>query len=82
MGSKGRATTNAVQNLINDMEDVLRHEEGNCTQYLSTSDLLSRMLLVQKLDKRIGPQNPHTKIIKNMLLVNGIMMTVTIRQQR
>ena len=87
---KGRGTLHAISNLLNDIQEALRHRRGKFytvfIDYTKAFDLLNREHLVKKLEHMIGRDNPLTIAINNLLAYNtieiedGISSSTAIRQ--
>lgn len=75
---KGRSTLHAIKNLIDDIEDALRHPRGKFhavfVDFTKAFDKLNRHLLITKLESIKG-KDKLTALIHNMLAANFIQIT-------
>lgn len=73
---KGRATSHAIQNLLEDIRDALRLPKGKLhavfIDYKKAFDLLDRNVLITKLEHMIGKEHYLTKIVTTILEYNQV----------
>ena len=67
----GRSTLQAINNLIQDIDDALRHSRGKFytvfIDYTKAFDKLDRRILIAKLQSLIGNDNPIVTLIHNIV---------------
>lgn len=73
---EGRSTLHAVSNLLNDIEQALRHSKGKLhtvfIDYTKAFDLMNRTKLIEKLESMTKGGNEVTTAIRNILAYNVI----------
>ena len=76
---KGRSTLHAINNLISDIDEALRHTRGKFhavfIDYTKAFDTLNRSLILTKLEDIIGKNNKLTTLIRNILRTNYVQIT-------
>ena len=78
LGSSAISSLHAVKNVLNSIDDTLRHPKHKYfavfVDYTKAFDYLNRQKLIRKLEDKIGSQNRNLIIINNILTANKIII--------